>query len=98
MEHLLNEQIQANKKIPKNVKYNEAFEVAKSCADHLKNTSNKVFKLYLDAFKEFSRQLRDSMAVEVLEFLSDPSKFELKRKEQQQEPSDENLHKTNEIS
>ena len=54
MEHLLNEEMEANKKLPKNVKYNEAFDVAKLCAEYLKNTPNQMFKLYLEAFKGFS--------------------------------------------
>ena len=77
MEHLLHEQMEANKKLPKNVKYNEAFDVAKLCAEYLKNTPNQVFKLYLDAFKGFSQQLRDGLSLKVLDFLCNPSAYEL---------------------
>ena len=77
MEHLLNEQMEANKKLPKNVKYNQAFDVAKLCAEYLKNTPNQMFKMYLDAFKGFSLQLRDGLSLQVLEFLSNPSVFEI---------------------
>ena len=79
MEHLLHEQSEANKKLPKNVKYNEAFDVAKLCAEYLKNTPNQMFKIYLNAFKSFALQLRDGLSHEVLDFLANPSAFELKK-------------------
>ena len=85
MEHLLNEEMEANKKLPKNVKYNEAFDVAKLCAEYLKNTPNQMFKLYLEAFKGFSHQLRDGLSLKVLEFLSNPAAFELKKIEQEKD-------------
>ena len=79
MEHLLHEQSEANKKLPKNVKYNEAFDVVKLCAEYLKNTPNQMFKFYLNAFKSFALQLRDGLSLEVLDFLANPSAFELKK-------------------
>ena len=37
MEHLLEEQLEANKRIPKNVKFNRAFEIAKVTAEYMKD-------------------------------------------------------------
>ena len=54
MEHLLQEQMEANKKLPKNVKYNKAFDVAKLCAEYLKDTPNQMFDIYLNLFKGFA--------------------------------------------
>ena len=54
MEHLLREQMEANKKLPKNVKYNKAFDVAELCAEYLKDTPNQLFEVYLDSFKGFA--------------------------------------------
>ena len=88
MEHILNEEMETNKKLPKNVKYNEAFEVAKLCAEHLKNTPNQMFKLYLEAFKGFSQQLRDGLSLKVLDFLSNPTAYELKKIEPEKEVSE----------
>jgi hypothetical protein len=38
-----------------------------------------MFKIYLSAFKAFALQLRDGLFLEVLDFLSNPSAFELKK-------------------
>ena len=62
-------------KLAKNVKYNEP----KLCAEHLKNTPNQMFKLYLEAFKGFSQQLRDGLSFKVLDFPSNPTAYELKK-------------------
>ena len=37
MEHLLEEQQEANKRIPKNVKFNRAFDIAKVTAEYMKD-------------------------------------------------------------
>ena len=58
-------------------KYNEAFDVAKLCAEYLKNTPNQMFKLHLDALKGFSSQLHDGLSLKVLDFLCNPSSHEL---------------------
>ena len=50
MEYLLNEQMEASRKLPKNVKYNQAFDVAKLCAEYMKNTPNAMYEIYLEAF------------------------------------------------
>ena len=59
MEHLLRKQMEANKKLPKNVKYNKAFDVAELCAEYLKDTPNQLFEVHLDSFKGFASLLRD---------------------------------------
>ena len=79
MEHLLREQMEANKKLPKNVKYNKAFDVAKQCAEYLKDTPNQMFDVYLQCFKKFASLLRDGMSLTIVDFLENPSAFELKR-------------------
>ena len=63
--------------------------MAKLCAEYLKNTQNQMFKMYLDDFKALLLQLRDGLSVQVLEFLSNPSLFEL-RKIEIEEGNDEN--------
>ena len=45
MEHLLKEQMEANKRLPKNVKYNKAFDIANLCAEYLKDTPNQLFEI-----------------------------------------------------
>ena len=86
--HLLNEEMETNKKLPKKVKYNEAFDVAKLCAEHLKNTPNQMFKLYLEAFEGFFQQLRDGLSLKVLEFLSNPTAYELQKFKPEKEVSE----------
>ena len=90
MEHLLNEQMEANKKLPKNLKYNETFYVAKLCAKYLKNTLNQMFK-------GFSLQLRDGLSLKVLDLLCNPSSYELKKivvEETSKEDSSSDLSET----
>ena len=45
MEHLLEEQQEANKRIPKNVKFNRAFDIAKVTAEYMKDTGTEQFEL-----------------------------------------------------
>ena len=44
MEHLLEEQQEANKRIPKNVKFNRAFDIAKVTAEYMKDTGTEQFE------------------------------------------------------
>ena len=44
MEYLLHELNAENKKLPKNVKFNKSFDVAKLCADYLKNAPSQTFE------------------------------------------------------
>ena len=45
MEHLLEEQQEANKRIPKNVKFNREFDIAKVSAEYMKDTGTEQFRL-----------------------------------------------------
>jgi hypothetical protein len=56
MEYLLLEQIQANKRITKNIKFNKGCELAKACADNLSDMirggiQNDVIKVLLESEK-----------------------------------------------
>jgi len=55
MEHLLKDMNERKRKISKNVKFNKSFDVAKLCADNLKDGSNKVFETYLQCFKTLQK-------------------------------------------
>ena len=41
MEYLIEEQMEAEKPIPKNVNFNKAFDISKVCAQYMRDTSNK---------------------------------------------------------
>lgn len=77
MERLLVEQMEANKKLPKNIKFNKAFDVAKDCAEFLKNSGAEQFQTYLKCFKSFSTMLRDGLPLKVVDFLINPSDYDL---------------------
>ena len=47
MEYLIDEQMEAEKRIPKNVKFNKAFDISKVCAEYIKDTSNEQFDMYI---------------------------------------------------
>ena len=81
MECLLREKNEENKKLPKNVKFNKSFDVAKMCADYLKNAPSQTFQTYFDCFISFSRFLRDGMPTNVVDFLMDPTKYDIVLKE-----------------
>ena len=77
MEFILREQNEKQKKLPKNVKFNKAFEVAKNCADCLKNIPTNIYDTYLDCFKIFAGYFRDGSPPMVQEFLTNPTEFEI---------------------
>ena len=83
IKHLFAEANEVNKKLPKNIKWNQSFDVAKQCAEYLKDCSNMLFPTYLSCFRNFSLLLRDGLPSKVVKFLNDPSSFELKRKTDQ---------------
>ena len=85
MEYMLKEKNESNKKLPKNVKFNRSFDIAKLCADYLKDASSQTFETYFECFKEFSRLLRDGIPSKVVNFLMDPSKYDLILKEEPEE-------------
>ena len=95
MEHLLREQMEANKRLPKNVKYNKAFDIAKLCAEYLKDTPNQLFEIYLQSFKGFATLLRDGMSLAIVDFLENPAKYELCERAPQGEPNPSNTNISN---
>ena len=80
MENLLKEINEVNRRLPKNVKFNRAFDVSKLCAEYLKNCTNEVFDLYLNCYKSFSDFLRNGMPDKVCSFLLNPEKYDLNPK------------------
>ena len=93
LEIMMREKNEAHKRLPDNVKFNQSFNVAKQCADYLKNAPSATFENYLECFKSFSKYLRDGMPEIVMDFLNNPSEFELLRKN---EPEENNSTATNE--
>ena len=81
MEVMLKEKNEANKRLPKNVKFNQSFDVGKQCADYLKHAPSATFDNYLECYKSFARFLRDGMPSNVMDFLMNPSKYDLTLKE-----------------
>ena len=79
MEHILLEQMEANKKIPENVKWNKAYEVAKVCAQRIKDASNQQYELYLECLQSFSNMILYGMPLQVVDFLKNPDLYELKK-------------------
>ena len=77
MEHLLEEQQEANKRIPKNVKFNRAFDIAKVTAEYMKDTGTEQFELYMQCFSKFSNMVRDGIPSSVINLLLEPEKFEV---------------------
>ena len=77
MEHLLEEQQEANKRIPKNVKFNRAFDIAKVTAEYMKDTGTEQFELYMKCFSKFSNMVRDGIPSNVINLLLEPEKFEV---------------------
>ena len=77
MEHLLEEQQEANKRIPKNVKFNRAFDIAKVTAEYMKDTGTEQFELYMKCFSKFSNMVRDWIPSNVINLLLEPEKFEV---------------------
>ena len=55
MEVMLKEKNEANKRLPKNVKFNQSFDVGKQCADYLKHAPSATFDNYLECYKSFAR-------------------------------------------
>ena len=72
MEHLLEEQQEANKRIPKNVKFNRAFDIAKVTAEYMKDTGTEQFELYMKCFSKFSNMVRDGIPSHVIDLLLEP--------------------------
>ena len=66
MEYLIDEQMEAEKRIPKNVKFNKAFDISKVCAEYIKDTSNE----------QFSKMLRDGIPQNVVNILLRPQDYE----------------------
>ena len=58
MEHLIKEQMEENKKMKPNVKFNKAFDVAKVCAEYLSKYNTESFKDNLQIFQAFTELMR----------------------------------------
>ena len=67
MEHLIEEEQRANKKMKKNVKFNKAFDVAKVAAEYTSMYSGEAFDTNLEAFKQFTDLMRIGLPVELLD-------------------------------
>ena len=101
MEVMLKEKNEANKRLPKNVKFNQSFDVGKQCADYLKHAPSATFDNYLECYKSFARFLRDGMPSNVMDFLMNPSKYDLTLKEMPSvrvEEDDDNLGHDQQLS
>ena len=69
MEHLIEEEQRANKKMKKNVKFNKAFDVAKVAAEYTSMYSGEAFDTNLEAFKQFTDLMRIGLPVELVDTL-----------------------------
>ena len=65
MEHLIEEQMQQNKKLKSNVKYNKGFDVAKVCVDYLSKYNTETFETNLEIFNVFTELMRTGIPEDV---------------------------------
>ena len=80
MEHLLKEQMETNKRLPENIKWNQSYEIAKVCADTLKCMQQCQYESHFNCFKSFSKSLGEGLPSHVIDFLMNPEKFEIVEK------------------
>ena len=80
MEHLLKEQMETNKRLPENIKWNQSYEIAKVCADTLKCMQQCQYESHFNCFKSFSKSLGEGLPSHVIDFLMNPEKFEIVKK------------------
>ena len=64
------------------MKFNKLFDLARLCADYLNNAPSQTFEKYLECFQQFSRYLRDGMPPKVVDFLMNPSLYDLVEREE----------------
>ena len=78
MELLIEDQQAATKRLPKNVRFNQSFDVAKVVAEDLSKYNTEAFEEILECFKTFSLYMRNGFPANVLEFLRNPAKYEIR--------------------
>ena len=75
---IIEDQQAATKRFPKNVRYNKSFDVAKVVAEDLSKYNTEAFEEILECFKTFSLYMRNGFPANVLEFLRNPAKYEIR--------------------
>ena len=65
-----------SQKLPKNVRFNKSFDVAKVAAEDLSKYT-EAFEEILECFKTFSMYIRDGFPINVIKFLRNPAKYEI---------------------
>ena len=80
MELLIEDQQAATKRLPKNVRFNQSFDVAKVVlvAEDLSKYNTEAFEEILECFKTFSLYMRNGFPANVLEFLRNAAKYEIR--------------------
>jgi hypothetical protein len=65
------------KRMPKNVKFNKAFDVAKVQAEVLSQLNQKTFESHLKASKNFLALIREGLPNDLMEYLSKPEEYKI---------------------
>ena len=77
MESLLDEEQAAERRKPKNTRFNDAYDVAKETAARLSRYNTKQFETILSSYKTFSNFIRDGFPEDLVQFLEQPDQFEI---------------------
>ena len=72
MESLIQEQNEAAKLIPKNARFNRAYDVCKVVAEDLSKYNSEQFLALLEMAKSFSNMIRDGVPKKLLDYLKNP--------------------------
>ena len=69
MEHLIEEEQAANRRLKKNEKFNKAFDIAKVAAEYTSRYGQSSFETHLDTFRKFTELIRTGLPDEVIEII-----------------------------
>ena len=88
---LRKETAEKTKRIPKNVKFNRAFDVAKVQAEVLSQQSQDIFLDHLRASKSFLSMLRLGLSEEILQYLDKPEDYKIVKINEESPEVSENI-------